>query len=71
MRFTTWPALPNAFIIFTAAFLFLTPAVDAQTTSVDIIWVTPQRGQRFDAGEQSAITWYVSKRGTRKPCGEP
>ena len=69
MRFTTWPVLPNAFIIFTAALLFLTPAADAQVNPT-IIYVTPQPGQVFYAGEQSAFTWYVSKRGTRKPSGE-
>ena len=61
MRFTNWPALPNAFIIFTAALLFLTPAADAQITPT-ILYETPWQGQVFFAGEQSEVTWYVSKR---------
>ncbi|KAH9991354.1 hypothetical protein BJV77DRAFT_1007952 [Russula vinacea] len=62
MRFTTWPVLPNAFIIFTAALLFLTPAANAQVDPT-VLYETPWAGQVFYAGEQSAFTWFVDTGG--------
>ena len=74
MRFTTWPVLPNVFIIFTAILLSglsLTPAQAAHhappdvplvPVPVSIVWITPQKGQIFSPGQESEITWYVSKR---------
>ena len=69
MRFTTWPALPTAFIIFTAALLSLIPAANAQTVPFSVLWDSPNAGDLYIAGQESKIIWYVSKMGTRKPSG--
>ncbi|KAH9991353.1 hypothetical protein BJV77DRAFT_537874 [Russula vinacea] len=57
MRFTTWPALPTAFIIFTAALLSLIPAANAQTVPFSVLWDSPNAGDLYIAGQESKIMW--------------
>ena len=60
MRFTNWPALTNALVIFTSTLSSLIPAANAIGPVADVNFVTPQNGQTYFAGDESGITWYVS-----------
>jgi hypothetical protein len=70
MRFITWPALTNAFMIFTVTILSsLIPAAnattDGQPTGVEIRIVYPTSEGEYDycPGGESEVAWYVSKKG--------
>jgi hypothetical protein len=77
MRFTTWPALKNAFIIFTVTLPSLILADNpitnpAQVHGVEIHFTNPTQGDnKYYPGEKDVITWYVSKKGDSKPSGNP
>jgi hypothetical protein len=63
MRFITWPTLTNTFIIFTGILPSLIPAVNAIVGGVN--FVSPSgSGDTNYIGQESEITWYVSKKGT-------
>ncbi|KAH9991359.1 hypothetical protein BJV77DRAFT_1068335 [Russula vinacea] len=57
MRFTNWPALINALVIFTSTLSSLIPAANAIGPVADVNFVTPQNGQTYFAGDESGITW--------------
>jgi hypothetical protein len=73
MRFTTWPALKSAFLIFTATLPSLiladnpniidNPAHNGQVPGVEISFLTPLSGSNYYPGENSVISWYVKNGG--------
>ena len=71
MRFTEWPAFTNALVIFTITLSSLIPAVNATGPVANVNFLIPKNGATYNAGDESGITWYVSKRGTLKPSGKP
>jgi hypothetical protein len=78
MRFTTWPALTNASMIFAVTTLLsLIPAANATTAShvtgveIRIVYPTSEGEYDYCPGWESEVAWYVSKRGTRKPSMKP
>jgi hypothetical protein len=60
MRFSTWPALTNALVIFTITLSSLIPAASAIGPVAEVNFVTPENGQTYVAGDMSGLTWYVS-----------
>ena len=60
MRFTIWPALTNALVIFTITLSSLIPAASADNPVTDVNFVVPINGQTYVAGDMSGLIWYVS-----------
>ena len=59
MRFTTFSAVTNVFIVYTVALLSLIPSANAQ--DVAIIFYTPQAGETYQAGEMANVTWNIAQ----------
>jgi hypothetical protein len=65
-----WPALTNAFVIFTVIIPSLIPGANAYYSALN--FTNPSSsGAVYIAGQEYEITWYVSKMGTRRPGGKP
>ena len=60
MRFTTWSALTNTFIISTVALLWLIQAVNAQEY-LYLGFESPKEGNVFYPASEVTIEWYVPK----------
>jgi hypothetical protein len=69
MRFTIWSALTNAFVIFTVILPSLIPGANAFYDVVLYFTNPSSSGAVYFAGQESEITWYVSKWGLGDQAG--
>ena len=60
MRFTNWPALTNALVIFTVTLSSLILAANADGPVADVNFYVPQNGATYYAGNMTGFSWYVS-----------
>ena len=59
MRFTNWPALTNAFVIFTVTLSSLISAANASGPVAAVTFSVPETGTTYIAGTLTGISWYV------------
>ncbi|KAH9991358.1 hypothetical protein BJV77DRAFT_1159565 [Russula vinacea] len=57
MRFTNWPALTDAFVIFTVTLSSLIPAANASGPVAAVTFSVPETGTTYIAGTLTGISW--------------